>query len=651
MNRALIKSFVFFVLLNYSCSLEEEFNERQEEQQIDNSSFTSFDDTLIPDDFNFATSKEISVNLTAPPFLANAVFNLANITFEGDTIQVLRGNLNAQASFSQQLTVSKFTDKLVLRSEYLGLPDDVEILVTGDEANLDFNEFFSLNNDAGKQASSLSRSVAKDPFTDGDFTFLDTYDNLGVPDNVASVETITQDFLSDINAAIPENGNVPLNNPEYLNGTETKIVLTDQADVSITFLGEGAGYRNSFGYYAYDLGSAPQSVNEVVHNIVFANTSQVGSGGGLVPGTKVNIGSFPANTVIEWFIVADGWRNGSVSQSRQRYYSNSNFNPESTPDKQKHMILLHDEERDRMVMGFEDLNRDVNSDDDFNDVLFYAEVSPTNLDLSSIAKLNENPDSDGDGIIDALDEFPNDPNYAFVNYLPGAERTGKIGFEDLWPYRGDDDFNDMIVSYNYEIITNSDNLVTRMIAHFEITNIGGSFENAFGFTLPIAPSSIASISNQLLNGRFHQTAPNGTELDSNPDESIIFVVGNALHEEGRKFDIDVVFTAPMTLASLGDIPYNPFLVVQQDRAREIHLPNWPPTSKGGYFGEGADATDPANGVYYKTFRNVPWVINIYDGFTIVPEGIRIYNVYPRFLYWANSNGQQDQDWYLNPVIQ
>jgi len=53
-------------------------------------------------------------------------------------------------------------------------------------------------------------------------------------------------------------------------------------------------------------------------------------------------------------------------------------------------------------------------------------------------------DSDGDGIQDADDDFPNDPARAFINFFPAAG-YGSLAFEDLWPGKGDYDFNDLVV--------------------------------------------------------------------------------------------------------------------------------------------------------------------------------------------------------------
>lgn len=638
------------LFITYSCSLEEEFKKTEDELANAPSGYTSFEDTKIPSTFEFKTSKEVTVNLSVPDYLKNAVFGLNQINQQGDTLNILRGSFNDQGFFSQKITVSQITDKFILNSEYMGLPDDVEIPILGATAQLDVADLFVRNNTSTNSTTGKSNTIGFSQFQNGSFTYLAGYNAWGLPDNLDTPGVITNDFLDKINEALPEQSNLMEEQPELISAT-TNLEITEEADVWITFIGEGAGYKNALGFYTYTLGQEPQNVNEIDHKIIFANTSLMGSGGVMLPGDRVHLGTFPANTGIGWFIVANGWTGAStgVSQTRQRYYSQKEFNPESTPENRNHMVLLHDEESDLMILGFEDLNRDGNSDNDFNDVLFYTEVNPVNLDLSTIAKLNAKIDTDGDGIIDSLDEYPNNPNFAFTYNAPNGNGPGEIGFEDLWPYRGDDDFNDLVVTYDYDLITNSNNQVTRLIAHYGIKNIGGSLENGFAFTLPISPSLVDNVSGQLLNANYLEVAPNGTEIGTAQNETVIFVVGNASNQEGSNFTITVDFNTPLDIQDLGSVPFNPFVMVQQEREREVHLPNFPPTSKCLYLGEGADAYDPANQVYFKTFRNVPWAIDIFDGFQQVPEGIKIYNVYPRFLFWANSNGVQDQDWYLKPA--
>merc|ERR1711991_317750 len=53
-------------------------------------------------------------------------------------------------------------------------------------------------------------------------------------------------------------------------------------------------------------------------------------------------------------------------------------------------------------------------------------------------------DVDGDGISNAEDDFPDDADRSFNNFFP-ASGYGTLAFEDLWPARGDYDFNVLVV--------------------------------------------------------------------------------------------------------------------------------------------------------------------------------------------------------------
>ncbi|MBZ0243027.1 MAG: LruC domain-containing protein, partial [Bacteroidales bacterium] len=69
-----------------------------------------------------------------------------------------------------------------------------------------------------------------------------------------------------------------------------------------------------------------------------------------------------------------------------------------------------------------------------------------------------------------------------VNFYP-ALGPGTLAFEDLWPYKGDYDFNDLVLDYQFEIVTTTTNHVEKVIATMTIKAFGASFENGFGFQL------------------------------------------------------------------------------------------------------------------------------------------------------------------------
>jgi hypothetical protein len=214
------------------------------------------------------------------------------------------------------------------------------------------------------------------------YQYLGSYTSNGTPlylespgDNV-SVETLEM-----ISNSLPESYPVPDYNPHYISsGYDTDLSLSEQADVYITFVSEGAGYRNVLGFYTYDANNPPATVPPAEDiTIIFPNASALGSGGGLQVGDKVNIGAFPAGTGIGWVLLANAWsaNSGSVQNGHWKVYSNQDYNPEADANLRNHVVLLNDPDNERVILGFEDIRRDYGScDNDFNDAVFYITASP-----------------------------------------------------------------------------------------------------------------------------------------------------------------------------------------------------------------------------------------------------------------------------------
>lgn len=603
----------------------------------------------VPADFSYETTKVVELSLDAPAFLKGAVFSLYTKIAEEDSISIGKGTFDDSSHFTEQFTISSRVDSLLIFSEYAGLVDDIRLPVNTAEIAFDYRPLYERNNEGGKTYSEKPKRIGYSIAGKADYSFIDTFDFLGVPENLAFSDVIEQNLLDDINASLPENvsGGIPVSNPDYLAGKETSLIITEEADVWVTFVSEGAGYRNVLGYYSYPLGEEPESVNDIVeHKVIFPNVSMVGSSGGLIPGDRVYLGRFPANTVISWFLAANGWYGSGVYDGNGVYYSNPDFNPESTEATRTHMVLLYDEARELTLLGFEDLRRDVSTDDDFNDAVFYAKANPPDaIQVGNLAPIQAANDSDGDGINDELDDFPFDVNKAFNNFSPSVNSTGKLSYEDLWPSQGDYDFNDLVMDYSFNLIANSDNLITTIDADFTVEHIGASFKNGFAFTLPIDPSLVESVDGQVLNGGFEDVAANGTENGTEQNETVIIVAGNTKDMTGETISISVTFNTAINRDSLGEIPLNAFLIVNGDRAREVHLADLPPTSKAGYLGTQDDYSDANMDRYFKTDKNLPWALNIYEGFEAPPENVPITLQYPRFKNWANSGGTEDQDWF------
>ncbi|MCF8306606.1 MAG: choice-of-anchor A family protein [Ignavibacteriales bacterium] len=215
------------------------------------------------------------------------------------------------------------------------------------------------------------------------FQTLGTWNDQGVPNYLEPAgDNVSAELLERIAFSLPEYKRVPQYHPEFIaDSVQKNITVLQTADVFVTFVGEGAAYRNVLGFYTYDSGNPPQSIADIEasRTVIFPNSSLAGSGGGLKVGDKVKIGTFHPGTVIGWFLAADGYRNKIPGNGNWVIYSNKNLNPESDTLKKQHNVLLNDLGSGRVILGFEDIRRDMGGcDEDFNDALYYVTANPIN---------------------------------------------------------------------------------------------------------------------------------------------------------------------------------------------------------------------------------------------------------------------------------
>jgi len=214
------------------------------------------------------------------------------------------------------------------------------------------------------------------------YNYLGSYTSNGTPNYLVQPgDVVTQATMDMVSNSLPESYPVPDYNPHYISsGYDTDVILNEDADVWVTFVKEGAGYKNVLGFYTYDVNNPPSSAPQPEDiTIIFPNASAAGSGGGLNAGDKVHLGQFPANTGIGWVLLANAWNGSSqsVGYGQWQLYSNPDYNPESDPNLRYHNVLLNDPTNERVILGFEDIRRDYGScDNDFNDAIFYVTANP-----------------------------------------------------------------------------------------------------------------------------------------------------------------------------------------------------------------------------------------------------------------------------------
>lgn len=234
--------------------------------------------------------------------------------------------------------------------------------------------------------------------------------DIGSPSEITS-EPVPGAFLNIVDRSLAERRNV---DQAFLDPAYTpSLDISQEANVFVTFIDEGAGYRNSLGWFSYQdnafdgltkgdidannngLVSVTEldAVDGVDVGWVFPNASKDYGINRLSLGdtTVLNEGAtFSADQNVSFFLGQNTYQ-GSISsteaalESREVMYGLDFVNPEAsadaaygdTSDVSRHVAMLFaDNEQRNVIMGFEDLNRTGWSDEDFNDAVFLVTTNP-----------------------------------------------------------------------------------------------------------------------------------------------------------------------------------------------------------------------------------------------------------------------------------
>jgi LruC domain-containing protein len=718
-----------------------------------------------PADFSYTTSQNVMLQINAKaagvaaqgvPFTVyqnKKAVDMGNFVQEVGDKEVLRGLTDASGQYQQRFMMPADLTKAYLRVNYLGLTSElIELPIQQNTLRLELDD---QKVNLLRTAAQIAKNNLKPQLLPVGtvLNYLATYStgsNGGVPSNFSTDQSISSATLQTINASLPEGIALP-NNPKLKNyiarGAASNLVLNQSGQVWMTFIHEGAGYKNSVGYYLYDSTNPPRTVNDIKTRMVIAypNASFTNSGGGLSTGKRIQLrhydpsqpagqqwsDTFPAGTGIGWFLVANGWNStGVVERSTQQTvfsdqainYQLYQNNAAMVVEKSAQTVLLDNgidaEGRKSLLLGFEDILRYQGGDQDFNDAVLLIQANPPSAVASSVLVRDpqntdvirnvallpvNNPqtaDSDGDGVNDSFDDYPDDPSKALNSYLPAKNDYGTLMFEDLWPKKGDYDFNDMVVDYNVIQVTNANNQLVQIIGEYTVKALGGGFHNGFAFQTKLLPSQVASVAYAWEKNGLPQTgtpprygaisyASNGLEAGHSKATVVVFEDGyditppsiaerpfysNVVDTEPiktpGKVRVTITLTAPVALSSIENVPYNPFIIVNsvsfensqfivsRTRGTEVHLPGFAPTVKAdpSLFGTQDDTSNASSGRYYIDQSNRPWGLNLptrlshlheklNENYGWVSLGEDIRNAYLKFDLWADSGGGQYKDWY------
>lgn len=417
--------------------------------------------------------------------------------------------------------------------------------------------------------------------------------------------------------------------PEWLNNnTTSEIKITKATELSLVFINSGASFNNAVGYFTYPTGTEPDETT-IQKVMAFPNASPItkASGeGALLCGHEVKLkywnaaeqqfeDKFPAGVTVGWCLQANSFKNGNIAKGQGIRYSYSEMNS----DKKQRVVALRDSDSDQIVaIGFED-----NTDCDYCDAVFYLKIKES-------------------GAIS-----PEGPELPSVN-PPGKEENkttykGTLAFEDQWPSLGDYDMNDVVIEYQSTVYKNVlTNTVYKTVDEFSAVHNGATYTCGFGYQLhKLSPDRV---------GKITVEGPAGWRVEEGQAYSTVVLFDDHKSVMKQKFtvttelaDVDLKLVNP---------PYNPFIFVN-DRSKEVHLVNYPPTNKAdmNLFNTKNDVSNVSAGIYYiapyeGSVNLMPYCINLpVHNFKEPGENVKIYDAYPGFADWVKSGRPEKADWY------
>ena len=239
-------------------------------------------------------------------------------------------------------------------------------------------------------------------------------------------------------------------------------------------------------------------------------------------------------------------------------------------------------------------------------------------------------------------------------FYPSQSEYYLAAYEDLYPIRGDYDFNDLVVGYRVYANLDQDGLITSIGGEGYLVARGADYNHDWHLRIPLPASANGSgqvsvflpesqtedtqtpvaVTSGLLDVLAFESVRTRWSDGSNkfvntpPGQSLI---------RGHRFSFEVTLDASLELKLLGEPPFDPYLYVHNTNY-EIHLPG-NPIANPGSLNTDTDFTDP-NGYPFAMILPEDWYIPV--------EGEDLGAAYPQFLNFVTSGGGSNINWYRNP---
>lgn len=266
-------------------------------------------------------------------------------------------------------------------------------------------------------------------------------------------------------------------------------------------------------------------------------------------------------------------------------------------------------------------------------------------------------DQDGDGVSDGSDRFPCDPATAGEAFGPAEAQYGTLLFEDEWPFASDQDLNDLVLDYNYRVVTDAQGRAVSLTATYHVAALGGQTPIGLGLRLPFSPSAVGVSTITDRTGTRNLPAnpyESGATYELAADLSVLFagatqpfnVVTGQSAVSGETIVVQLSFSTPILLA-MSAAPFDAYIFRSLSRSHETHLPAYSGTyrANSAHYGTGDDGSAP--GRYYVDTNGVPFVLNLPQSTNYPSEFTHVAQLWPSITSFAASGGTTNQNFYAS----
>lgn len=257
-------------------------------------------------------------------------------------------------------------------------------------------------------------------------------------------------------------------------------------------------------------------------------------------------------------------------------------------------------------------------------------------------------DSDLDGIPDHADTHPINPHMSST-YLS----KGKWLVEDLYPWKGDYDYNDVVIGYEWLVYYDELMRPIKVDADFMLEAVGGTLDN--GFAIRVDSLMYAQIMN-------YELSESKSDFVNDLGRAYFVINFEVADEMGNMRNV-LNHTAPIDTQSLsfeimggeaGDKFYgkriDPMIINNRVAYtwNEIHLKGRKPSRffDSDYLDKGDDITLRSG--YAQTYcdtNGMPWMLHTDPMVTQVVEYENFKNAYYYFKQWYVDQGLFNRDWH------